>query len=173
LRRMLRRYTREGYLAVVDRLRAAIPGITLSTDLIVGFPGETDDQFAETVSLVRDAAFDDAYTFMYSVREGTPAVRMPGHVEETVAAERLGRLIEAVREQARRRNMARVGAVEEILVERPAKRGDLLLGRTRSNLLVLVDLPAECIGEYHRVRLTGTTGSTFTGTVLRPSLAVL
>jgi tRNA-2-methylthio-N6-dimethylallyladenosine synthase len=173
LRRMLRRYTREGYLGVVERLRAAIPGITLSTDLIVGFPGETEAQFAETVSLVRDAAFDDAYTFMYSVRDGTPAVRMPGHVEAAVAAERLGRLIEAVRDQARRRNMARVGAVEEILVERPAKRGNLLLGRTRSNLLVLVDLPAECIGEYHQVRLTGTTGSTFTGTVLRPSLAVL
>jgi tRNA-2-methylthio-N6-dimethylallyladenosine synthase len=173
LRRMLRRYTREGYLAVVERLRAALPGLTLSTDLIVGFPGETEEQFAETVSLVRDAGFDDAYTFMYSVREGTPAVRMPGHVEEVVAAERLGRLIEAVRDQARRRNMARVGTVEEILVERPAKRGDLLLGRTRSNLLVLVDLPAERIGEYHRVRLTGTTGSTFTGSVLRPTLAVL
>jgi tRNA-2-methylthio-N6-dimethylallyladenosine synthase len=173
LRRMLRRYTREAYLEVVARLREAIPGITFSTDIIVGFPGETEDQFDETVSVVRDAQFDDAYTFKYSVREGTPAVRLPGHLPDEVAGARLERLIEVVRDQARRRNMARVGSVHEVLVERPAKRGDLLLGRTRSNLLVLVDLPADSIGEYHQVRLTGTTGSTFVGSVVHPSLAVL
>jgi tRNA-2-methylthio-N6-dimethylallyladenosine synthase len=173
LRRMLRRYTREAYLDVAARLRAAIPAITVSTDLIVGFPGETEPQFEETVSLVREAGFDDAYTFKYSPREGTPATRLPDAVADEVATARLARLIEVVREQARRKNLGRVGSTVEVLVERPARRGDLLLGRTRTNHMVLLDLPTDSIGEYHDVRLTGTTGSTYTGTVLRPQLAVL
>jgi tRNA-2-methylthio-N6-dimethylallyladenosine synthase len=173
LRRMLRRYTREDYLDVVAQLRAAIPGITFSTDLIVGFPGETEADFEATLSLVEAAGFDDAYTFRYSVREGTPAVRLRDQVPEATAALRLERLIALVRQQARRRNLARVGETVEVLLERPARRGDLLLGRTRTNLLVLVDQPPETIGQYQRVLLTGTTGSTFTGQVVRPQLAVL
>ncbi|MBK6778799.1 MAG: tRNA (N6-isopentenyl adenosine(37)-C2)-methylthiotransferase MiaB [Gemmatimonadetes bacterium] len=173
LRRMLRRYTREQYLDVVARLRAAMPAITFSTDLIVGFPGESEAQFQETLSLVAEAGFDDAYTFRYSVREGTPAVRLGDHVADETGAERLERLIAAVRAQARARNAGRVGQTVELLVERPARRGDLLLGRSRTNLLALVDLPASAIGEYHTVQLTGTTGSTFTSHLVRPQLAVL
>ena len=173
LKRMLRRYTRERYLEVVAALRAAIPGITFSTDIIVGFPGETEAQFQETLSLVTDADFDDAYTFKYSVRDGTPAVRLHDHVADHVGSERLARLIEIVRRNARRKSLARVGEVHEVLVERRAKRGELMLARTRGNHLVLVDLAAESAGEYHRVRLTGTTGSTFTGAVVTPALAVL
>jgi tRNA-2-methylthio-N6-dimethylallyladenosine synthase len=173
LRRMLRRYTRERYLGVVDQLRTAIPGITFSTDLIVGFPGETEAQFEETLSLVDQADFDDAYTFKYSVREATPAVRLAGHLPDEVASDRLDRLIERVRQVARRKNAARVGRVDEVLVERPARRGNLMLGRTRGNQLVLLDLPVTAAGQYHRCRLTGTTGSTFTGTVEMPALAVL
>jgi tRNA-2-methylthio-N6-dimethylallyladenosine synthase len=173
LKRMLRRYTRERYLEVVGELRRAIPGITLSTDIIVGFPGETDADFEETLSLVTEAGFDDAYTFKYSVREGTPAVRLKDHVPDNVATARLGRLIEVVRSAVRRKNIARVGESHEVLVERPAKRGDLMLGRTRTNQLVLLGLPHSAIGQYHRARLTGTTGSTFTGSVVTPTLAVL
>jgi tRNA-2-methylthio-N6-dimethylallyladenosine synthase len=173
LRRMLRRYTREQYLEVVGRLREAVPGITFSTDLIVGFPGETEEQFTETLSLVEVAGFDDAYTFRYSPRDGTPAVRLKDHVPEDVAAERLERLIDLVRRQARARNLSRVGNTHEVLVERPAKRGGLMLGRTRGNHLVLLDLPESAIGEYHRARLTGTTGSTFTGTVAPAGLTVM
>jgi tRNA-2-methylthio-N6-dimethylallyladenosine synthase len=173
LRRMLRRYTRARYLEVVAELRAAIPGITVSTDIIVGFPGETDAQFEETLSLIADADFDDAYTFKYSVREGTPAVRLPDHVPDEVASARLERLIELVRANARRKNVARVGQTHEILVERPARRGGLMLGRTRTNQLVLLDLPPTAAGEYHACRLTGTTGSTYTGAVVTPALAVL
>jgi tRNA-2-methylthio-N6-dimethylallyladenosine synthase len=173
LRRMLRRYTRERFLEVVGELRAAIPGITFSTDLIAGFPGETEADFAETLSLVQEAGFDDAYTFRYSVREGTPAVKLRDHVPEEVAAERLERLIAVVRTAARRRNLARVGTVHEALVERPSRRGGFLLGRTRGNHLVLLDLPASALGGYRQVRLTGTTGSTFTGEVVAPQLAVL
>jgi tRNA-2-methylthio-N6-dimethylallyladenosine synthase len=173
LRRMLRRYTRARYLEVVAELRAAIPAITFTTDLIVGFPGETDAEFEATLSLVTEADFDDAYTFKYSVRDGTPAVRLRDHVDDAVASERLQRLVEAVRANARRKNVARVGQVHEILVERPAKRGDLMLGRTRQNLSVLVPLGPETAGTYHHVQLTGTTGLTFTGALHRPQLAVL
>jgi tRNA-2-methylthio-N6-dimethylallyladenosine synthase len=173
LKRMLRRYTRQRYLEVVAALRAAIPGITFSTDIIVGFPGETEAQFQETLSLIADADFDDAYTFKYSVRDGTPAVRLHDHIADEVGSERLERLIEIVRRNARRKSLARVGEVHEVLVERRAKRGELMLARTRTNHLVLVDLSAESVGEYHRVRLTGTTGSTFTGVVVTPALAVL
>jgi tRNA-2-methylthio-N6-dimethylallyladenosine synthase len=173
LRRMLRRYTRERYLEVMAQLRSAIPGMTFSTDIIVGFPGETEAQFEETLSLVADADFDDAYTFKYSARDGTPAVQLKDPVPDELASERLGRLIELVRATARRKNLARVGQEHETLVERPAKRGDLMLARTRANQLVLLDLPISSVGEYHRARLTGTTGSTFTGAVVAPALAVL
>lgn len=172
LRRMLRRYTREVYLEVVDRLRRAIPSITFTTDVIVGFPGETDPQFEETLSLIPEAGFDDAYTFKYSLRDGTPAVKLQDRVPDEVASERLDRLIELVRAQARARNLPRIGAVHEVLVERPARRGDLMLGRTRANHMVLLAMPESAIGEYHRVRFTGTTGSTFTGSVIAAELAL-
>jgi tRNA-2-methylthio-N6-dimethylallyladenosine synthase len=173
LKRMLRRYTREKFLDVVARLREAIPGITLSTDIIVGFPGETDLEFDATLSLVEEAQFDDAYTFRYSVRAGTPAERIPGHLSDSVAQARLEQLIETVRDVVRRKHLARIGSAHEILVERSAKRGNFMLGRTRTNLMVLVDLPRSSVGEYHQVQLTGTTGFTFTGAITAPQLAVL
>ena len=165
LKRMLRRYTRERFLEVVSALRAAVPGIALTTDLIVGFPGETEEDFLETISLVEAVGFDDAFTFKYSPREGTPAVRLKDHVPDDVAGERLERLIGVVRGVARRRNMALVGegATHEVLVEGRAKRGGLLQARTRTNKVALVEGPEEWIGSYRRVRFTGTTGSTFTG----------
>jgi tRNA-2-methylthio-N6-dimethylallyladenosine synthase len=173
LKRMRRRYTRERYLEVVAELRQAIPGITLSTDIIVGFPGETEEQFRETLGVVTEAGFDDAYTFKYSVRDGTPAERLGEHVPEEVASERLQRLIEVARMQTRQHNASRVGQVHEVLVERPAKRGHLMLARTRQNFLVLVDVPRDSVGEYRRVRLTGTTGSTFTGALEHAALVVI
>ena len=162
LKRMLRRYDREGYLDVVAALRGAIPGIALSTDIIVGFPGETEAEFQETLSLVEQVEFDDAYTFKYSVREGTPAVRIKDHVSEETKTERIGRLIATVRRIAKRKNMGLVGSTHEVLVEGPAKRGDLLQARTRTNKIALLEGPAEWIGTYRTVRFTGTTGSTFT-----------
>jgi tRNA-2-methylthio-N6-dimethylallyladenosine synthase len=173
LRRMLRRYTRERYLEVVNQLRRAIPQITFSTDIIVGFPGETESDFEQTLSLVDAADFDDAYTFKYSLRDGTPAVRLRDHVPDEVASERLDRLVDLVRGRARQKNITRLGSVHEALVERPAKRGNLMLARTRANHLVLLDLPGTAVGSYHQVRFTGTTGSTFTGSVVAPALAVL
>jgi tRNA-2-methylthio-N6-dimethylallyladenosine synthase len=162
LKRMLRRYDRQQYLDVVLALRAAMPGLALSTDIIVGFPGELEDDFQETLSLVEQVAFDDAYTFKYSVREGTPAVKIKDHVPEELKTERIGRLIEVVRRVAKRKNMGLVGTTHEVLVEGPAKRGDLLQARTRTNKIALLEGPADWIGTYRRVRFTGTTGSTFT-----------
>jgi len=162
LKRMLRRYDRDRYLEVVAALRGAVPGMALTTDIIVGFPGETEDDFQETLSLVELVGFDDAYTFKYSPREGTPATRLKDPVPDAVAGERLERLVAAVRAVARRRNVALVGSTHEVLVEGRAKRGGLLQGRTRANKVALIAGPDTWIGGYHDVRFSGTTGSTFT-----------
>jgi len=162
LKPMGRRYTRDQYLECVDRLRTAIPNLAITTDVIVGFPGETDDDFGETVSLVREVAFDDAFTFRYSPREGTGAVRLPDAVPDEISGSRLRELIAVVRDVARRKNVALVGSTHEVLVEKPARRGNLLQTRTRTNKVALVDGPTEWIGSYRVVRLTGTTGATFT-----------
>jgi tRNA-2-methylthio-N6-dimethylallyladenosine synthase len=169
LKRMLRRYTREDYLACVDRLRAAVPGLTLTTDVIVGFPGETDEEFEETLSAVDQIGFADAYTFIFSPRDGTPATRMPSEltVPPEVASERLQRLVSRVRAGARQRNMTLLGTRHEVLVEREAKRGEaMLMTRTRDFKTVLVPGDASMLGTYLTVELTGTTGSTFTGAVV-------
>lgn len=173
LKRMLRRYTRERYLEVVAALRQAVPGITLTTDIIVGFPGETEVDFQDTLSLVEAVGFDDAFTFKYSVREGTPAVRLRDHVPDDVAGERLERLVAVVRRLARQRNVGLVGTTHEVLVEGVAKRGGLLQARSRRNKVVLVEGPESWIGTYTTVRLTGTTGSTFTGWPVERELAVM
>jgi tRNA-2-methylthio-N6-dimethylallyladenosine synthase len=161
LKRMLRRYDRDRYLGVVAALRAAVPGIALTTDIIVGFPGETEEDFSETLSLVQQVGFDDAYTFKYSPRDGTPATRLTDAVPDDVAGERLERLIALVRRLARQKNVGLVGTTHEVLVEGRAKRGGFLQGRTRTNKVALLVGPDSWIGEYRSVRLTGTTGSTF------------
>jgi len=173
LKRMLRRYDRERYLEVVAALRRAVSGVALTTDIIVGFPGETESDFAETLSLVEAVGFDDAYTFKYSVREGTPAVRIKDHVAEEVKAERLERLIAVARRVARGKSVALVGTEQEVLVEGHARRGDLLQGRTRTNKVALLEGPAAWIGTYRRVRLTGTSGTTFTAWPLEREPALM
>ncbi len=162
LKRMGRRYDRSRYLACVARLRDAVPGIAITTDIIVGFPGETDADFLETERLVREVTFDDAYTFKYSEREGTGALRLPDPVPEEVKGARLERLISTVREIARQKNFGLVGSVHEVLVEGRARRGNLLQARTRTNKVALLDGPPSWIGSYIDVRFTGTTGATFT-----------
>jgi tRNA-2-methylthio-N6-dimethylallyladenosine synthase len=165
LKRMLRRYTRDGYLECVDRLRTAIPGLSLTTDVIVGFPGESEEDFRETMSAVAAVGFDDAFTFKFSPREGTAATRMPESdtVPDEAATERLDRLIAQVRGLARQRNLGLLGQRREVLVERAARRGELLQSRSRDFKTVLVPGDESMIGRYLTVELTGTTGSTFTG----------
>jgi tRNA-2-methylthio-N6-dimethylallyladenosine synthase len=167
---MLRRYTREQYFDCLARLRAAIPGVSITTDIIVGFPGETEEHFQETLSAVRDAGFSDAFMFKFSLRDGTPATRMPAEwtVPADVASDRMDRLVDAVKSSAREQNLRLLGRQCEVLIEREARRGgDLLQARTRDFRTVLVPGDASLIGRYLTVELTGTTGSTFTGAVVR------
>jgi len=168
LKRMVRRYTREGYFDCVRRLRAAIPGLGLTTDIIVGFPGETEQDFEETLSAVQEIGFDDAFTFKFSLRDGTPAERFPESdtVSDAIASERLDRLITAMRTGTRARNMILLGERREVLIEKEARRGGLLQARTREFKTVIVPGEPSMIGEYHIVELTGTTGSTFTGSIV-------
>jgi tRNA-2-methylthio-N6-dimethylallyladenosine synthase len=165
LKRMGRRYDRAAYLDCVRRLRSAIPGLAITTDIIVGFPGEADEDFAETVSLVREVQFDDAFTFKYSPREGTGALKLGNAVANRTSGERLERLIAVVRDVARRKNLSLVGTTHEVLVEKPARRGGRLQARTRTNKVVLVDGPPSWSGSYRDGRLVGTTGATFSGVV--------
>lgn len=170
LKRMLRRYTREGYLECVAKLRAAIPGLTVTTDVIVGFPGETDADFEDTLSVVREVGFADGFTFKFSPRDGTPATRMPAEltVPDEVASERLARLVETIRGGSRASNMQQLGKRYEVLVEKESRRNiELVQTRTRDFKTVLVPGDATMLGQYLHVELTGTTGSTFTGQVVR------
>lgn len=167
LRRMLRRYTREGYFECAGRLRDAIPGLALTTDIIVGFPGETEEDFEQTLTAVDAMRFDDAFTFKFSPREGTAATRFPDSdtVSDEVASERLARLIQRVRKGSGARNLSLLGARKEVLVEKKARRGGLLQARTRDFKTVMIPGDESLIGQYLTVELTGTTGSTFTGAV--------
>jgi tRNA-2-methylthio-N6-dimethylallyladenosine synthase len=175
LKRMLRRYSREDYLASVERLRAAVPGIAVTTDIIVGFPGETETEFEETLSLCREVRFDDAFMFKFSPREGTPATRMPAEwtVPDDVVTERFGRLMSTVRGISRERNLVRLGEQVEVLIEKVARDGEMLQARTRDFKTVMVPASAGAIGDYLQVTLSGTTGATFTATpvVHAPSAA--
>jgi tRNA-2-methylthio-N6-dimethylallyladenosine synthase len=169
LKRMLRRYTREGYLDCVAKLRGAVPGLSLTTDVIVGFPGETDEDFEETLEVVREVGFADGFTFKFSPRDGTPATRMPPEltVSDEAASERLARLVETIRGLARASNMTQLGRRYEVLIERQARRGDdVFMARTRDFKTVMVPGDASMLGSYVTVELTGTTGSTFTGQIV-------
>jgi tRNA-2-methylthio-N6-dimethylallyladenosine synthase len=174
LRRMLRRYTREKYFECAERLRAAIPGLALTTDVIVGFPGETDADFDETLSAVRELCFDDAFTFKFSPREGTPATRFPASetVPDEISSNRLAALIDTVRTGSRDRNLRLLGERREVLIEKEARRGGLLQARTRDFKTVIVPGDKCMIGRYFTVELTGTTGSTFTGSITRDRLTL-
>jgi tRNA-2-methylthio-N6-dimethylallyladenosine synthase len=137
LKAMRRTYTRERYLRLVGQLREAIPDLALGTDIIVGFPGETEADFRETLDVVEEAGYDSAFTFVYSPRAGTEAAQMGDQVPDDVKRERMERLVDVVQRIASERNVARVGLVEEVLVEGPSRTDPALLrGRTRRNTTV-------------------------------------
>src|SRR5262249_48253864 len=137
LKAMRRTYDRSRYLALVEGLRSAIPDLALRTDLLVGFPGETDADFEATLSLVEEVGFDSAFTFIFSPRSGTLAASLPGQVPDDLKHARLEALVEVVQRVAAERNTRRVGGVEEVLVEGSSRTSpDLLRGRTRRNTTV-------------------------------------
>ncbi|MFS8512523.1 MAG: tRNA (N6-isopentenyl adenosine(37)-C2)-methylthiotransferase MiaB [Planifilum fulgidum] len=155
LKRMARKYNREQYLELVRKIREAIPHVSLTTDIIVGFPGETEEQFEETLSLVREVEYDSAFTFIYSPREGTPAARMEDNVPYEVKKERLLRLNRVQDEISRRKNEALRGQVVEVLVEGESKKNpEILSGRTRTNKLVNFRGPKSLIGQFVQVRIS-------------------
>ncbi|HSG47789.1 MAG TPA: tRNA (N6-isopentenyl adenosine(37)-C2)-methylthiotransferase MiaB [Longimicrobiales bacterium] len=168
LKRMTRRYTVESYLEKVEMVRAAIPDIALSTDVIVAFPGETEAEFRDTLELMRTVRFDDAFTYRYSPREGTPATRMPREwfIPDAEAQARLEELIEVARGIQTEINQGEVGRVEEILVEKPGRDPGYMLGRTRRAKVVVVPGGLDLVGEYRIAELETTTGATFAGRVV-------
>jgi tRNA-2-methylthio-N6-dimethylallyladenosine synthase len=136
LRAMNRPYTQRSFLALADRLKAAVPGMVFSTDIIVGFPGETEEDFRETCAVFERVDFDMAYVFRYSTRSGTPAATMPGQVPPEEKDRRNKALLALLGAQSLRRNHALLGSVQEVLVEGPDKKGLRLMGRTPGNRLV-------------------------------------
>ncbi len=160
LRRMNRKYTREKYLDVVERLRKAVPGITISTDIIVGFPGETEDDFEETLSLVNSVRYDSAFTFLYSVRKGTPAAEYEDQIPEEIKHQRFDRLVDAVNSISAEKNAAYKGRIEKVLVEGVSKKNEnTLTGRTDGFKLVDFEGSRELIGQIVNVEIT--EGKTF------------
>jgi tRNA-2-methylthio-N6-dimethylallyladenosine synthase len=140
LKLMHRGYTRERYLGIVEKLRRVQPAIGIGTDLIVGFPGETEEDFQQTLSLVREADFDQAYLFKYSQRRDTPAAALPDQLPQAVKEERHQRLLQAINETGRRRHERLVGRQVQILVEGPSKKNPArMMGRTRCNKIVVFD----------------------------------
>ncbi|MBD2845205.1 tRNA (N6-isopentenyl adenosine(37)-C2)-methylthiotransferase MiaB [Paenibacillus sp. IB182496] len=155
LKRMSRKYTRDSYLELVGKIKRAIPNAVLTTDIIVGFPGETEAQFEETMTLVREVGFESAFTFIYSPREGTPAAGMTDDVPTEVKKARLQRLNALMTELARESNDRLQGAVVELLVEGESKNNpDILSGRTRTNKLVHFAGPKSLIGSFVHVKVT-------------------
>jgi tRNA-2-methylthio-N6-dimethylallyladenosine synthase len=140
LKAMRRAYRREKYLGIIDKVRAAMPDAAITTDIIVGFPGETDADFADTLDVVRQARFAGAFTFQYSIRPGTPAATMPDQIPPEVVAERYGRLVEVIEEVTWAENQAKVGTEVEVLVADGEGRKDeatrRMSGRARDNRLV-------------------------------------
>jgi tRNA-2-methylthio-N6-dimethylallyladenosine synthase len=164
LKAMRRTYTQERYLALVDRLRGAIPDVALGTDIIVGFPGETEADFQATLEVVEQVGFDSAFTFVYSPRAGTEAAAMPDQVPHETKIERMERLVEATQATARARNAARVGRTEEVLVEGRSRTDESLVrGRTRRNTTVNFHGDATP-GELVRVLIESATSTTLRGT---------
>lgn len=155
LKKMSRKYTRERYLELASKIKQTIPNAVLTTDIIVGFPGETDEQFEETLSLVREVGYDFAYTFIYSPREGTPAAVMEDNVPMEVKKERLQRLNKAVQEYSYEAHERMKGQVVEVLVEGESKNNEAVLsGRTRGNKLVHFEGSKDLIGTFVQVEIT-------------------
>ena len=156
LKKMARKYSRESYLELVQKIKTAVPDVVLTTDIIVGFPGETEEQFQDTLSLVEEVGFDSSYTFIYSPREGTPAADMEDNVTEEVKKARLQRLMELQNRLSLEKNQQLKDQVIEVLVEGESKNNpEVLSGRTRTNKLINFVGDKSLIGQFVHVKVTG------------------
>lgn len=161
---MNRKYTKEDYLGLVERIKSAMPNISLTTDIIVGFPGETEEDFLETLDVVRKARYDSAYTFLYSKRTGTPAAAMENQVEEDIAKERFNRLLKEIQEISAERTGRDKGTIQKALVEEVnGQDNSLMTGRLSNNVLVHFPGNSDLIGKIVNVHLKESKGFYYIG----------
>ena len=164
LKKMNRHYTKESYLALAQKIKEKIPGIAMTTDIIVGFPGETEEDFEETLDVVRKVKFDSAYTFVYSRRTGTPAAAMEDQVEPSVVKERFGRLLEVIKKSSKDNRKEGIGKEEDVLVEeKNTHEGGMVTGRLSNNILVHFKGDESLIGQIVRVKITEEKGFYYMG----------
>ncbi|SHJ47388.1 tRNA (N6-isopentenyl adenosine(37)-C2)-methylthiotransferase MiaB [Paramaledivibacter caminithermalis] len=155
LKTMNRKYTKEQYLKLIEDIRKVIPGISITTDIIVGFPGETDEDFEHTLDLVKRVKYDNAFTFIYSIRKGTPAAEMENQVPDNVKHDRFNRLLEVLHPGIKERNFELKDKIVEVLVEGESKNDEnILMGRTRTNKVVNFSGPKDLIGRLCYVKIT-------------------
>ena len=167
LEKMNRRYTKEGYLALVERIRQAMPDISLTTDIIVGFPSETEEDFLETMDVVRKVRYDSAFTFIYSKRTGTPAAAMADQIPEEVVRDRFNRLLHEVQEISAERCAIHEGTVQTVLAEAVNDHDSrLITGRMGNNLLVHFPGDASMIGKFYPVYLRECKGFYYLGEIV-------
>lgn len=162
---MNRKYTRKDYLDKVERLRRAVPGIALTTDIIVGFPGETGHDYRMTVELLEEVGYDGIFAFKYSKRPGTAALNLQGHLEEEVKEKRLSEVLSVQKSITVKKNSEQVGSVREVLVDGFSKKGGTVTGRTRGNKVVNIDGPSSLIGSLVRVTITRAGVNSLSGTL--------
>ena len=164
LKLMNRKYTKEHYLTLVDKIRTAVPDIAITTDIIVGFPGETEEDFLETLDIVRKVRYDSAFTFIYSKRTGTPAATMEDQVPEDVVKDRFDRLLKEVQTIAAEVCAVHEGTIQEVLVESVSDHDDhMVTGRLSNNILVHFQGDASMIGDYVNVKLDQCKGFYYIG----------
>lgn len=164
LKKMNRRYTKEDYLKLADKIRTCIPDIAITTDIIVGFPGETEEDFEETLDVVRKVHFDSAFTFIYSKRTGTPAAKMPDQIPKEVSNDRLNRLLAECALQSKMQTQKHVGKVMDVLVEEVnAKDSSLVSGRLSNNSVVHFPGSPDLIGKIVKVELSESKGFYYLG----------
>lgn len=164
LKRMNRRYTKEGYLDLVKKIKREIPDVALSTDLIIGFPGETEEDIDELIELIREVRFDNAFTFIYSPREGTPAAKFENQIPEEVQHSRFDRMLKELNAIIVEKNQALIGSVHRILVD--AREGDYLVGRTYCSRIVYFEGEDGLIGEFCEVEITDANKFSLKGRLL-------
>lgn len=167
LEAMNRKYTREDYFNLVSRLRKAVPDVAITTDIIVGYPGETEEDFMDTLTLAEKVQFDSAFTFIYSKREGTPAAKYEDQIPDSVKHDRFNRLVKAVNDSMAKKNKEYEGRIVEILVEGPSKNDDTkLMGRTRTSKLVNFDGSVDLVGKLVKVKITKAQSFSLVGEIV-------
>ena len=167
LKKMNRRYTKEQYLELVNKLRSAMPDLAITTDIIVGFPGETEEDFAETMDVVQRAEYDSAFTFIYSKRTGTPAASMDDQVPEETVKRRFDCLLKEVQEIAAKKAEKSAGTIQKVLIEHMNEQDDsLVTGRMSNNSVVHLPGTSDMIGKIIDVKLTECKGFYYLGEVV-------